>query len=379
MEKLSWLDSDGADFEFCGLGDGVVTGAGEDIDVGFGEAEAGENRSPWGAGGGFHFDFDLASAGGHFDKFPIGKAPVFYVVGVDLEGFFGEEVVDAAGASGLGARVVSLESAAGGQPDGVVGVDDLGGVAVADDFEEPRFPVFERLFMKNGGARVVFFGDGPLVDAVADVVPVEAFVYRAQSAELVEDVLGGLVFEAGGAKAFGDFGNDPPVGFGIAITWDGGAEALDPAFGVSLHAVGLAPGGGWEDDVGHLRGLGEEDVDDDEVVERLQGFLAVVFIGVGDDGVFAIDEHGVDAIFFQAAEIERGDLGHGIAKVEVGLLVGGPEFHVGFLGNDRLEAGVVVGDRSAVACALDVVLPAHRVDSGAYLTKVAGEKGEVAE
>ena len=201
----------------------------------------------------------------------------------------------------------------------------------------------------------------------------------SQSAEFVEDVLGGFVFEAGGAEAFGDFGNDPPVGFGIAITWDGGAEALDPAFGVSLHSVGLAPGGGWEDDVGHLRGLGEEDVDDDEVVERLQGFLAVVFIGVGDDGVFAIDEHGMDAIFFQAAEIERGDLGHGIAKVEVGLLVGGPEFLVGFLGNDRLEAGVVVGDGSAVACALDVVLPAHRVDSGAYLTEVAGEEGEVAE
>ena len=190
MEKLSWLDSDGADFEFCGLGDGVVTGAGEDIDVGFGEAEAGENRSPWGAGGGFHFDFDLASAGGHFDKFPIGKAPVFYVVGVDLEGFFGEEVVDAAGASGLGARVVSLESAAGGEPDGVVGVDDFGGVAVADDFEEAGFAVFEFVLVKNWSALVAFFGDGPLVVTVADVVPVEAFVDGAEGAKFVEDVFG---------------------------------------------------------------------------------------------------------------------------------------------------------------------------------------------
>ena len=118
---------------------------------------------------------------------------------MDLEGFFGEEVVDAAGASGLGACVVSLESAAGGEPDGVAGVDDFGGVAVADDFEEAGFPVFEFVFVKNRGAGVAFFGDGPLVDAVADVVPVEAFVDRAQLAEFVEDVLGRFVFEAGSA------------------------------------------------------------------------------------------------------------------------------------------------------------------------------------
>lgn len=84
---------------------------------------------------------------------------------------------------------------------------------------------------------------------------------------------------------------------------DGFAEALDAALGVGLDAVGLAPGGGGEDDVGHLRGFGEEDVNDDEVIESFEGFLAVVFIGVGDDGVFAIDEHCVDAIFFRTAEV----------------------------------------------------------------------------
>ena len=48
---------------------------------------------------------------------------------------------------------------------------------------------------------------------------------------------------------------------------DGFAETLDAAFGVGLDVVGLAPSGGGEDDVGHLGGLGEEDVDDDEVIE----------------------------------------------------------------------------------------------------------------
>lgn len=97
--------------------------------------------------------------------------------------------------------MISLEAAAGGEPDGVVGVDDFCGVAVADDFEEAGFAVFELILVKDGGAGVAFFGDGPLVDAIADVVPVEAFVDGAEAAEFVEDVFGGLVFEAGGAEA----------------------------------------------------------------------------------------------------------------------------------------------------------------------------------
>ena len=46
---------------------------------------------------------------------------------------------------------------------------------------------------------------------------------------------------------------------------------------------------------------------------------------------------------------------------------------------DGLEAGVVVRDGPAVAGALDVVLPAHRVDARALAPDVAGHQGEVAE
>ena len=202
--SLSWSDADWADFKLGGLGDGVVAGSSEDVDVGFGEAEAGEDGSSWGAGGGFDFEFDLAATAGHFDEFSVGEAPVFYVVWMDLEGFLGEEVVDAARAPGLGASVVSLEAAAGGEPDGVVVIDDFSGVAVADDFEEAGFTVFEFSFVKDGGALVAFFGDGPLVVAVADVVPVETFVDGAQGAELVKDLLGAFEFESGDAEFFGD-------------------------------------------------------------------------------------------------------------------------------------------------------------------------------
>ena len=123
---------------------------------------------------------------------------------MDFEGFLGEEIVDATGASGLGARVVGLQTPTGGEPDGVVVVDDFGGIAVADDLEEAGLAVFEFFLVKNRGAGVALFGDGPLVVAVADVVPVEALVNRAEGAEFVEDVFGGIEFEAGNAEFFGD-------------------------------------------------------------------------------------------------------------------------------------------------------------------------------
>ena len=123
---------------------------------------------------------------------------------MDFEGFLGEEIVDATGASGLGARVVGLQTPTGGEPDGVVVVDDFGGIAVADDLEEAGLAVFEFFLVKNRGAGVALFGDGPLVVAVADVVPVEALVNRAEGAEFVEDVFGRFKFEARNAKFFGD-------------------------------------------------------------------------------------------------------------------------------------------------------------------------------
>ena len=159
----------------------------------------------------------------------------------------------------------------------------------------------------------------------------------------------------------------------------GGAKSLDAALGVGLHTVGFAPGGSGEDDVCHLRGFGKEDVDNDEVVESLEGFFAMILVGVGDQGVLAIDDHGVDAVFFLPAHIESGDFGHRVTKVEIGLLVGFFELFLEFGICDWLEAGVVGGDRSAVAGSLDIVLPPHRVDAGAFLAEVAGEEGEVAE
>lgn len=177
---LSWLDSDRADFEFGGLGDRVVAGSGENVDVGVGKAEGGENGAARRAGGGFDLELDLAPAAGNLGKFAVDEAPVPGVVRVDFKSFLGEEVVDATGAPGLGAGVIGLEAATGGEPDRVVVIDDFGWVTVADDFEEAWFAVFKFALVEDGSAGVAFFGDWPLVVAVADIVPVETFVDRAK-------------------------------------------------------------------------------------------------------------------------------------------------------------------------------------------------------
>ena len=58
---------------------------------------------------------------------------------------------------------------------------------------------------------MAFLRDWPLVFAVLDAIPVEAFVDRAERAELVEDVLRAMpMVELGVAHALGDFRNDPP-------------------------------------------------------------------------------------------------------------------------------------------------------------------------
>ncbi len=98
-------------------------------------------------------------------------------------------------------------------------------------------------------------------------------------------------------------------------------------------------------------------------------------IRVRNDGVLAVDHHAADAV---SAQVEGLHLRH--ALLEIGLSTVGPrELLLVRRVGDRLEAGVVVRERAAVARALDVVLPPHRVDAGALAPDVAGHEGQVAE
>ena len=76
------------------MGDGVVAGSGEDVDLGVGEAKGGEDGAAWALVGDLDFDFDFATAAGHLDSASIGRPQSLGIFGMDFEGFFGEKVVD---------------------------------------------------------------------------------------------------------------------------------------------------------------------------------------------------------------------------------------------------------------------------------------------
>ena len=113
------MDANGADFEFGGVGDGVVAGAGEKVDRSIAEAEAGKDSALGRAVGDFGFDADLPAGAGELAPLAVGKVPLDGVLRMDFEGFFGKQVVNALGAASLGSSVVGLETAAGSEPDGV--------------------------------------------------------------------------------------------------------------------------------------------------------------------------------------------------------------------------------------------------------------------
>lgn len=243
------MDADRANFELGGIGDGVITGAGEEIDGSIAEAEAGKDGALRGAVGDFDFDADLPAGAGELAPLAVGEVPLDGVLRMDFEGFFGKQVVDALGAAGLGLGMVGLEAAAGSEPDGEVGGDGFRGIPVADDSKEAA-SVFEPAFVKNGGAGMIFMRNGPMVAALVDSLPVETGVYGGNAAKFVEDFLRGAEIESVDVEATGKLAEDPPVRLGLAGRRNGGAEALNAAFGVGANAVGFGPSGCGKDNVG---------------------------------------------------------------------------------------------------------------------------------
>ena len=111
------------------------------------------------------------------------------------------------------------------------------------------------------------------------------------------------------------------------------------------------------------------------MIEALEGVFAVILIRIGHDGVFAVDDHGVDSF---STDVEGTDFGDAAFAIDLGLVGFGKLFGAGGV-VAGLEAGKVVGHGPAVAGALDIVLPAHGVDAAALDAEVAGHEGEVAE
>ena len=68
--------------------------------------------------------------------------------------------------------MIGLKASSGCEPDGVIVIDDFSRVAVANDFKFAAHAIFELVFVKSRGSGVAFFWDGPMVNTIANVVPV---------------------------------------------------------------------------------------------------------------------------------------------------------------------------------------------------------------
>jgi len=126
--------------------------------------------------------------------------------------------------------------------------------------------------------------------------PLEAHAreVRRQRRDLVHDVgRRRVVHRVAQGRRHG--GEDLEVGLRAAGRRDRGRDELQTPLGVRERPLLLQEGGGGEDHVGELRGLGLEDVLADEELERLERLDDVVRVGVRLRDVLAEDVHRLES------------------------------------------------------------------------------------
>ncbi|MNZ66795.1 hypothetical protein D3C78_850260 [compost metagenome] len=195
-----------------------------------------------------------------------------------------------------------------------------------------------------------------------------------QRGHFIEDGLGIRPDHPQIAHARRQRAEDLPVGPGLARRADRAADALHPALAVGEGAVLLGKGRRRQHHVGQLGRLGHRQLDHHQKVQRAQGVLDVVLVGVGEHRLLAHDHQRLEVAGQRrrghAQRSQPGRLRHRHAPGlgELGL-------HLAAVG--RLIAGIDVGQTAHVAGALHVVLPAQRVDAGAGTADLAAHQGQV--
>ena len=155
------------------------------------------------------------------------------------------------------------------------------------------------------------------------------------------------------------------------------ADPLHPPLGVGHGAVRLAPrGAARQDDVGEFCGLGEIDVEHDEMIAARQQFDRLADVGLGLGGVLTDHEQRPEL-----APLHR--LEHlGQVPPVLGRHRGSPlgfELGAGVVVLDVLESWQLVRQGAHVAAALHVVLAAQWRESGTESADLAGQDREVAQ
>ena len=222
------------------------------------------------------------------------------------------------------------------------------------------------------------FGRARPLDPAKRLEPVVAHprVHGRQAAALVPHLLGAraapVLAQPGGERA-----DDVDVCAGTLRWPQRRPEPLHAPLARSDGALGLESGdGGRQHHVRQLRGLREEDVLDDEVVEPVEQPDGPVVVGLRLGRVLTEDVEGPEVATLHRVE-HLGEVPAALggerdppASFEPGA--DGAVLHV-------LEPGELVGQRTHVPTSLDVVLAPQRDQPGAEASDVAREQGEVAE
>ena len=98
-------------------------------------------------------------------------------------------------------------------------------------------------------------------------------------------------------------------------------------------------------------------------------------IRVGHHCVLSIDDHRMNGL---AAFVQCGDFGDAFFQINFSAIKSVEFFLISRI-IDRLKTGVIGRHRAGIACALNIVLPAHRVNTRAFAPEVAGHQGEIAK
>ena len=150
------------------------------------------------------------------------------------------------------------------------------------------------------------------------------------------------------------------------------AADLHAPVGVRVGALLLHVGGGGEDHVGELGGLGQEDVLHHEELERAERLADLVHVRVRQERVLAHHVHPAHAAVERAGD-DLGDREPALG-VELGTAPGVRELLARVVARHELVVGIEHRDQAGVGGALHVVLAAQRVQPGALPADVARDR-----
>ena len=263
----------------------------------------------------------------------------------------------------------------GGQDEGILIVRQLRRLQELDGVEAAQPPA-ELVLVQVGCAGVVGSGNRPLEEAflLQSLVGGPA-VDGGHLGDLVQHLFRRGEVEAGGAHPLSQQADDLPIRLRFSQRLDRLAHSLNAPVGSCEGAIPLDERSPRQDDMSQLGRLGEEDVLYHEEVQLFQAVADVVYIGVGEHGVFSHDVEGARAAF--AGPIYHvshrhpqlvGEILHPPGRLELGFRL--RRCHL-------LVAGIDVWQPAQVAGPLDVVLPSQGVDSASRHAHVAGEHGQV--